>query len=324
MKHSALFKGLRTALKAAGLAIFANLIAAPASAEVLNGNFTIQQKSSGRYLDAYEGSSDNIAVTRPRETNDTQVWVFNHRGGDTYTIRQKSNGRYLDIFYVPGGGRDSGDKFAVATRPHNTTGSQLWHVTKLADGSYVIRSADGRALEGLDAANDFAVLANTPNDNIRQFWIIRSASSGGGGVIILPLPIPMPTPPLADPSVPPVATPRTFSTGPITLRQTYSADFDRNRANNRTSDIWFRAVTSTRLYLVPVNGATFSVGNRRNRGFSGCSAASYSDRRVPLSTVPVGSYICVKTNEGRISQFRMNHISRRSPKVLKLGYTTWE
>ena len=51
--------------------------------------------------------------------------------------------------------------------------------------------------------------------------------------------------------------------------------------------------------------------------------ASYSTARVPLSAVPVGSYICMKTNQGRTSQFRMNAITGLSVKNLEIGYTTW-
>ncbi len=117
--------------------------------------------------------------------------------------------------------------------------------------------------------------------------------------------------------------PQTFSTGGISLRQTYLADFDRNSAASSAADLWFEAETSTLLYLVPRNGAQFALGNRSNRGYAGCAAARYSAGRLSLSDVPVGAYVCVKTSEGRISQFRMNAISAGSPKTLQLGYTTW-
>lgn len=117
--------------------------------------------------------------------------------------------------------------------------------------------------------------------------------------------------------------PRTFKTGSISLRQTYLADFDRNSSQSSAADIWFQAETSDLLYITPRNGAKLGVGNRSNRGYAGCSAARYSSSRVSLRDIPVGSYICVKTNEGRISQFRMNSISGGSPKTLGLGFTTW-
>lgn len=117
--------------------------------------------------------------------------------------------------------------------------------------------------------------------------------------------------------------PRTFKTGTISLRQTYLADFDRNSSQSSAADIWFQAETRDLLYITPKNGAKLGVGNRSNRGYAGCSTARYNSSRVSLRDIPVGSYICVKTNEGRISQFRMNSISGGSPKTLALGFTTW-
>ena len=133
--------------------------------------------------------------------------------------------------------------------------------------------------------------------------------------IRMPIPIPMPTP---SPSAP-----VTFSTGPLSVPQTYVFDLD-NGAVGASGDIWFEAVTASQLFLTPRGGAQMAVGDRSNRGRDGCASASYSTTRVALSAVPVGSYVCVRTNEGRISQFRVNAISAGSPKTLTLGYTTWQ
>ncbi len=117
--------------------------------------------------------------------------------------------------------------------------------------------------------------------------------------------------------------PHTLSTGPLSVPQTYLFDLDTG-AVGASGDVWFHAVTNTELYLEPSGGAQMAVGDRSNRGRDGCAAAAYSTTRVALSAVPVGSYVCVRTNQGRISQFRMNAISSGSPKTLSLGYTTWE
>jgi hypothetical protein len=131
--------------------------------------------------------------------------------------------------------------------------------------------------------------------------------------IRMPVPLPVPTP---------GATPVTHSTGPLSVPQTYVFDLDAGGVGGE-GDIWFHAVTNTQLYLEPRDGAQMAVGDRSNRGFAGCSAASFSTARVALSAVPVGSYVCVRTNEGRISQFRVNAVCSGSPKTLSLGYTTW-
>jgi len=117
--------------------------------------------------------------------------------------------------------------------------------------------------------------------------------------------------------------PQTHSTGALSVPQTYLFDLD-NGAVGASGDVWFHAVTNTQLYLEPSGGAQMAVGDRSNRGRDGCAAASYSTARVALSAVPVGSYVCVRTNEGRISQFRVNAISSGSPRTLSLGYTTWQ
>jgi hypothetical protein len=117
--------------------------------------------------------------------------------------------------------------------------------------------------------------------------------------------------------------PVTLSTGPVELNQTYLVDFDTGRVGREGADLWFQAETADLLYLTPVGGAKIGVGDRSNRGRDGCAAARMSGERVSLRDVPVGSYICMMTGEGRVSQFRMNDISGGSPKRLSLGYTTW-
>ncbi|MEM8784764.1 MAG: hypothetical protein AAGF19_02815 [Pseudomonadota bacterium] len=123
--------------------------------------------------------------------------------------------------------------------------------------------------------------------------------------------------------VPGIGAPQTYSTGPISIKQTFLFDLDKGRQTSTGADVWFQAETADLLYLVPRNGARLAVGDRSNRGFSGCQSARFTPDRVSLRDVPVGSYVCAKTNEGRISQFRVNTLSG-SPKVLKVGYTTWK
>jgi hypothetical protein len=115
----------------------------------------------------------------------------------------------------------------------------------------------------------------------------------------------------------------TLSTGPVELRQTYVVNFDNGQVTQDGGDLWFQAETAELLYLTPVGGARIGVGDRSNRGYDGCAAARMTRDRVSLRDVPEGSYVCMRTDEGRISQFRVNGISAGSPKTLSLGYTTW-
>ena len=121
----------------------------------------------------------------------------------------------------------------------------------------------------------------------------------------------------------PAPRPQTHSTGPLDVPQTYRFDLDEGRVGGAGADLWFRAETATSMFIEPLNGAQIAIGDRTNRGFAGCSSAAYTTNRAPLSAFPVGSYICVRTSEGRISQFRVNGVTDGSPRRLRLGYTTW-
>ncbi len=121
-----------------------------------------------------------------------------------------------------------------------------------------------------------------------------------------------------------VAGPQIFSTGKLDVPQTYTFDLDQGRLAGDHVDLWFEAETRDLLYLTPRNGARISVGDRSNRGYAGCSAARYSADRVSLRDIPIGSYVCVRTDQGRISQFRLNAVSGGSPKTLSIGYSTWK
>ena len=84
------------------------------------GVSTIQQVSSGRFLDAHEiPELDFRVVTRPQQDNDTQLWRIQDFGGGFVTIQQVSSGRFLEATL-------DGD-FNVVTRPQGSD-QQTWRV----------------------------------------------------------------------------------------------------------------------------------------------------------------------------------------------------
>ncbi len=110
------------------------------------------------------------------------------------------------------------------------------------------------------------------------------------------------------------------------MPQTWEFDLDEGGVgSNPQADAWFEAVTAWEMYIVPRNGARIWLGDGSNRGYAGCSSGGpYTTARVPIGSLPVGTYVCVRTNEGRYSQFRVNGWGAGYPKTLALGYTTWE
>lgn len=119
------------------------------------------------------------------------------------------------------------------------------------------------------------------------------------------------------------ATPPVHSTGGVEVPGTYVIDLDSGRLDTARGDVWLQAVTASERYMTPSNGAQISNARNRGRGKDGCASAGYSNNRLPMSRVEVGSWICVRTSEGRISEFRVNEIRGGSPYSLVLGYTTW-
>jgi hypothetical protein len=121
--------------------------------------------------------------------------------------------------------------------------------------------------------------------------------------------------------IPGLLVPQTFSTGPIDWKQTWEINLDNGtQASGSGNDLWYHAVTNTEKYIEPINGAKIAIGDFGQHGWDGCKAASFTSAKLAISDAPVGSYICVKTNEGRISEFRVNGFNGTT---MKIGYTTW-
>lgn len=182
-----------------------------------------------------------------------------------------------------------------------------------------------------------------------SYWVIRNPSGSGtcwlwgyyatvdGPLANLPVWDPPPTPtaqatitPTSTPTKTPTLTltstpvPSTYKTGPLSITQTYMADFDEGiMIIGSASDLWFEAVTSTQKYLSPQNGARFAIWGSSAPGMYDCLNASLSTARIPISSAPVGTYVCYLTNQGRPGTFRVNGLSSDVMQILSVGFTTW-
>ena len=117
----------------------------------------------------------------------------------------------------------------------------------------------------------------------------------------------------------------THSTGLLEIPQTWTADLDEGVVGaGSDADIWFHAVTATERYVEPQNGATIAVAGTSPIGRNGCAATALSKAGINVKGLPEGTYVCVRTNLGRYSQFRVNAPIGPSPGTLHIGYTTWK
>jgi hypothetical protein len=96
---------------------------------------------------------------------------------------------------------------------------------------------------------------------------------------------------------------------------------DRGRiSNDRSADVWFRAINPVQLYLEPRNGARIALGDRR--GGDSCRRG-LSEDRIEITTLMVGYYVCYQTNDGRRGDFRIIGLSPTSPRTLTIEYNNY-
>lgn len=117
------------------------------------------------------------------------------------------------------------------------------------------------------------------------------------------------------------------SQGAFTIRQTWMGDLDEGSetSNFDVAEIWFEATTDTERYLVPVFGITMAIVS--TEGYSSCTSATLSTAKINIDDLHADTLVCVLTNEGRYSQFRVLEDVPESPteiNLLSISYTTWE
>ena len=139
----------------------------------LQGVHTIRQKSSDRYMDAYQKDSkyDYSVVTRTWQNNDTQRWILTPVGKDkdTYTIQQKSNKRYMDA-------HEGKNDNSVVTRDWQNNDTQRWILKPLGNSTYTIQQkSNHRYMDAYekDSKYDYSVVTRNWQNDDTQRWIIN-------------------------------------------------------------------------------------------------------------------------------------------------------
>jgi hypothetical protein len=127
----------------------------------------------------------------------------------------------------------------------------------------------------------------------------------------------------AAPPPPPAPAPVVFSQGTLEWAPTFSVNLDNGNLGLVGRDAAYIAPNLVDLQLVPFGGAQLSFAGGAQRGFAGCSAAAFSTSPVLRSTLVAGDYVCFRTDEGRIGEFRIDAIGPVL-QVLSVSYTTWQ
>lgn len=314
-RRSIFARASRHALGGLAAAVIAALaVPAPASAQEYISS--IQQVSSGRFVDAHEvDTEDYRLVTRPAQNNNTQLWHFVHLGNGIYTIQQLSSSRYVDAHEY------DGEDYRLVTRPQQNNDTQRWQLTALGNGIYTIQQvSNGRFVDAHEYdGEDYRLVTRPAQNNSTQMWRISPEPL---------VPAPQPQPPQPQPPQPQPPQPQPpqaqpiYSAGTFDLVPATQVNLDNGNVGFFNGDLQYQTANFNTFNLVPANGAAISVGNNLPRGFAGCSAAPMSQMPVPAGNAPVGTYVCVRTSEGRISEFRVDSIGLLM--TMTLTYTTWQ
>ncbi len=120
-----------------------------------------------------------------------------------------------------------------------------------------------------------------------------------------------------------------FSRGDLTLRTGCRVDIDHGRAEcgaggdtpNGASDFEFRAAADGRLYLEPRNGARLAEPNSAH---ASCRGAVFGGGSVRIDGLGMGSDVCLRSSEGRVSQIFFTAEMRSGDERIAIHYVTWK
>ncbi len=160
---------------------------------------------------------------------------------------------------------------------------------------------------------------SVPEPEVKKPWPSWLPYAVIGGVVVLILVVIV----VIVATRPPPAT--IHASGTLNIPQTFLADLDQGVIGDEVgADIWFQGVTATTRYVTPWSGVLIAKMGTSPVGKSGCAAAALSSARIDINNLPVGTYVCVRTNQGRYSQFRVDAAVGPSPGTLVIGFTTWD
>jgi hypothetical protein len=79
-----------------------------------------------------------------------------------------------------------------------------------------------------------------------------------------------------------------------------------------------------RRFIKLRNGAVVAKPTAAPGGLSNCMKARFEKVDIRIDNLPFGSCLCVRTNEGRYSELRLDGLTRKGANVVEFSYTIWE
>jgi hypothetical protein len=276
---------------------------------------TIQQVSTGRYVDAYEDTYDTVMVTRDAQGDDTQKWRLTPLGNNVYTIQQVSTGRYVDAYDYERFPNEIGGGYTMTTRPAQDNDTQKWLFTEVAPDVFTIQQVStGRYAVGLpDPDHDYIMFTSLDDYQTHAQWRVTTLN-----LVANPNNLPQVGPGAIQVAPPAATEPVVHIQGSTSILAASTFDLDTGASNGPGSDIRFQLIGRQ---IVPINGAMLRVNDIAGGPNIGhCLNLSYSSDPVTVDNLPPGGSVCYRTNEGRIGELVVEGVGVS----LNISYTTWE
>ena len=214
----------------------------------------------------------------------TKTWRIKNNGSCSWTSG------YVLLF-------DSGDQMGAAATASFTAGT-------VAPGSTVDISVNLTAPVSPGTYQGKFKLRSPDN-------IVFGINADGQGPFWVKIVVPTPTPtPTATATTPPV-----HSSGTTNIGASFYGNLD-----DVADDIWFHSVAANDNYIEPANGALIVVWGGSAPSKAECSGAAVAATAITLDNSLVNKYICYKTDQGRVGNFK---VSAFSYPTLTIDYVTW-
>jgi hypothetical protein len=115
----------------------------------------------------------------------------------------------------------------------------------------------------------------------------------------------------------------TFHTAGVTLSPRDVVNMDGTGNGPWDSDIWFQGNTQDSAMLSSFGEALMGRPGPQ-QSYRGCRNARFAGTAIKLKDMNVGDYVCVRTSEGRIAEYRINELRIGRDIAVSIGYTTWK
>lgn len=165
-------------------------------------------------------------------------------------------------------------------------------------------------------------------------WKLKNAQGGWFGIgpnggspfwvriVVEPLPTATVTPPVPSATPTATSTPAVLANGSVTLKPMQKFDLDQS-ATGGGEDISYETNADGQHLLIPQGNVVAAVMSTNQPTWGNCQTANMSAQPLMVENIPVGSYLCYRTNQGMLGWLKLTSFNA-SDEALLIDYLTWK